>query len=428
MPRKQAAFVVALVLSLGAIVAPAGAQCSGPDDAFEDHDNCATALPITLPFDESNLWVHRHDPDLFAVTVPAGRELRVTLTCDDDLGDVDLVVYEPGPSCGDLWVNFKSSRTSTDYEAIVWRNTTGAPKALVIQVEIWRGSIPVCNRYNLSVAAVVPPATCEAGVNDDFLEENDTCAVARPLPMGSTPGLWVSNGDLDFYSVTVPPGATLDVLIDFTHATADLDLWLYHPNGTCGSGSGEITRSISTDDDERIVWRNDSGVPRAVVVEVDVWTANACNTYGLEVSLTGSGLGTSYCTATPNASGLSGFVSASGSDRVVDNTFTLEASQLTHHSVAAFVCSRDRGWSPAAGGGVGSLCVGGNVGRFDGNVLPTGSQGRVALPVDLTRLPQSGGPVAAMAGDTWCFQAWYRDVAGQQTTSNLTNGLEVTFR
>jgi hypothetical protein len=43
-------------------------------------------------------------------------------------------------------------------------------------------------------------------------------------------------------------------------------------------------------------------------------------------------------------------------------------------------------------------------------------------------IPQSGGFVAALVGDTWSFQAWYRDSAGGQPTSNLTDGLEVLFR
>jgi hypothetical protein len=121
-------------------------------------------------------------------------------------------------------------------------------------------------------------------------------------------------------------------------------------------------------------------------------------------------------------------MSARGSDRVIDQNFTLEARQLALNSTVSFICSRERGWNPGAGGSAGALCLGGVVGRFDGAVYPTGGEGRAEHLVDLMSIPQSGGFVAALVGDTWSFQAWYRDSAGGQPTSNLTDGLEVLFR
>lgn len=417
-----AALVVCTALS-----APSRAQCNGPDDGFEDNDTCATALNVTLPFVQPALWVHRYDADLFRVTVQPGYELRAVLEFDDDLGDVDLVLYEPGAACGDLWVNFRSSQTYTDYEAIHWLNNTGSPKVLIVQVEMWRGSIPVCNQYDLSLTAVVPPPTCDASLYDDLLEDNDTCGTARPLPLGSTPDLWASNADGDFYSVRVPAGATLDVEIEFVHSTADVDLWLYDPAQSCGTGTGELARSISVTDNERIVWQNTSAAPRDLVIQVDVYSWSACNDYDLIASIDGAGVGTNYCTATPNYSGVSGRMSARGSDLASANNFTLEARQLTPSSVASFICSLDRGWTPGVGGGIGALCLGGDIGRFEA-VLPTGSLGQIEHRVDLTQLPQSTGSVSVAIGESWCFQAWYRDRVGNQPTSNLTDGLEVTFR
>jgi hypothetical protein len=32
-----------------------------------------------------------------------------------------------------------------------------------------------------------------------------------------------------------------------------------------------------------------------------------------------------------------------------------------------------------------------------------------------------------LAGDTWHFQAWFRDTAAAAGSSNFTNGLSVTF-
>lgn len=65
-----------------------------------------------------------------------------------------------------------------------------------------------------------------------------------------------------------------------------------------------------------------------------------------------------------------------------------------------------------------------------GQILGSGAVGRFALSPDLTALPQGQGSVAAMAGDTWRFQAWFRDVEPgpiATPTSNFTAGLAVTL-
>lgn len=431
MPRISHSLPTAAALVVcTAFSAPLSAQCSGPDDAFEDNDTCASALAVTLPFVQPGLWVHRHDPDLFQVTVAPGYELRAQLQCVDDQGDVDLVLYEPGAACGDLWVNLRSSRTSTNFESLTWRNNTTAPKVLIVQIEMWRGSIPICNRYDLTLTTSQPPVTCNATTHDDLLEPNDSCGSAGPLPLGSTPDLWVSGVDSDFYSTRLLPGATLDVQINFLNATADVDLWLYDPAQACGTFSGELGRSVSASNSERVVWQNNSSAPRDVIVQVNLFSSSAssCNDYGLVASISGVGLGTNYCAAVPNFTGMTGRMSARGSDRVVDNDFTLEARQLTPNSVGSFICSLERGWTPVVGGGIGALCLGGDIGRFDSVVAPTGSLGQIATLINLTQIPQSGGSVNVAVGETWRFQAWYRDRIGNQPTSNLTDGLEVTFR
>jgi len=423
--RRLAAAAAALALA-----GTARAQCNGPDDAFEDNDTCATALPIALPFVQPGLWVHRYDPDLFLVTVPSGRELNVQATFVDANGDVDIVLYELGAPCGDLWTNLRSSRTFTNHERVTWFNDTGAPRQLVVQVELWRGSVPHCNSYDLSITAEVPTGGCHPSVHDDALEPNDTCATAGPLPLGATTGLWVGRNNDDFYRVSVPPQATFDVRIDFVHASGDLELFLYGASGPCGgsSNSGELASSMNEANQERIVWQNTSSAPREVIVHVEIVEWQSCNRYDLTASVGGAGLGTNYCTATPNVTGMRGRLSARGSLSVAQNNLVLEASQLPPGSVAAFICSRERGSVPGARGGVGVLCLGGEIGRFDHPGLPTGSAGRAELQVNLAALPRTGGFVAALAGETWRFQAWYRDQGGSQATSNLTDGLELTFQ
>lgn len=64
-----------------------------------------------------------------------------------------------------------------------------------------------------------------------------------------------------------------------------------------------------------------------------------------------------------------------------------------------------------------------DIGRFNAFVQNSGALGSFTLVVDMTSLPVNP-PVAIAPGDTWNFQAWFRDVGG---TSNLTDGVAATF-
>ena len=77
-------------------------------------------------------------------------------------------------------------------------------------------------------------------------------------------------------------------------------------------------------------------------------------------------------------------------------------------------------------GSQGTLCLGGAVGRYAKQVANTGTAGVLVLVLDLTDTPTPNGPVTVLAGETWNFQAWFRD-KNPGTTSNFTNGVSVTF-
>jgi len=75
-----------------------------------------------------------------------------------------------------------------------------------------------------------------------------------------------------------------------------------------------------------------------------------------------------------------------------------------------------------------NLCLGGSIGRFvgPGQVMNSGASGSFTLTVDLSALPTPTGLVTAQPGETWNFQAWYRD-ANPGPTSNFTDAVAVTF-
>ncbi len=152
------------------------------------------------------------------------------------------------------------------------------------------------------------------------------------------------------------------------------------------------------------------------------------NVISLEFVGTGS-LGTPYCTANANSTGVPGVLRATGSEAVASNNLRLTASSLPQSSFGYFLASMTQGNNPNPGGSQGVLCVASSIGRYlgPGQIQNTGAAGAISLDVDLTQTPTPIGPVAIAAGEVWNFQAWHRDSVGGAATSNFTEGLSVTF-
>jgi hypothetical protein len=140
------------------------------------------------------------------------------------------------------------------------------------------------------------------------------------------------------------------------------------------------------------------------------------------------GVGTLYCSpATVNSTGSSARISAQGSPVAATNNLTLSADRLPLNSFGYFLNSDVQGNMPNPGGSQGTLCLGGSVGRFLQQVQNSGSTGAISIVVDLANMPQALGPVSVMGGETWNFQAWYRD-ANPSVTSNFTDALSISFQ
>ena len=142
-----------------------------------------------------------------------------------------------------------------------------------------------------------------------------------------------------------------------------------------------------------------------------------------------SGLGTTYCSpGIANSTGFAATISASGSNSFTTNQLTLTAGQLPAGQFGFFLCSLGQGFIPAPGGSQGNLCLGANIGRYNGpgQILNSLTAGGFSLQLDLTQTPTPVGPVAVAPGETWNFQCWYRDL-NPAATSNFTDAVEVTF-
>jgi hypothetical protein len=141
-------------------------------------------------------------------------------------------------------------------------------------------------------------------------------------------------------------------------------------------------------------------------------------------------IATRYCTpAISNSTGQPGVLTAFGSNAVVANDLTAEASQLPPNSFGFFLTSRTQGLASGPGGSQGNLCLGGAIGRYvgPGQIQNAGATGTISLFLDLTQTPTPNGLVSVNMGETWNFTAWHRDATFGVATSNFTDAVAVTF-
>lgn len=138
-------------------------------------------------------------------------------------------------------------------------------------------------------------------------------------------------------------------------------------------------------------------------------------------------IGSAFCGPAPATStGGPARMSAEGSDRVQDNDVTLVASGLPSNVFGLFVAGPSQGFVPSLAGGDGNLCLGGPLARFNGSLQNSGASGSLTHPIDLQSIPLFPA-MAAQPGETWYFQAWFRD-SNPTATSNLSDGLALRLK
>lgn len=124
-----------------------------------------------------------------------------------------------------------------------------------------------------------------------------------------------------------------------------------------------------------------------------------------------------------NSTGRPGVITVEGSTFVAKNRVTLLATELPAGQPGYFLASQTPDFVPQPGGSVGNLCLGGQIARWRKKVKLSDPTGSLSISVDLTDVPL-GTPTAVQPGETWHFQAWFRDGA----RSNFTDAVAVTFQ
>ncbi|MDF1837218.1 MAG: hypothetical protein P1V35_05065 [Planctomycetota bacterium] len=131
------------------------------------------------------------------------------------------------------------------------------------------------------------------------------------------------------------------------------------------------------------------------------------------------------CFGYPNSTGDYGFITMTGSADTTGSK-TLRASAMPLNQFGYFLAGRGQSsFIPPGSSGV--FCIGGAAfGRYNQptEIFYTGSTGEGTLTMDPAQLPAPGGPVPAVAGQYWYFQAWHRESSGD---SNFTNSIRIRF-
>ena len=125
-----------------------------------------------------------------------------------------------------------------------------------------------------------------------------------------------------------------------------------------------------------------------------------------------------YCNGAPNSVSLGGgIIEVTGSQDTTVNDTVLTATDIPSGVFGIFIYSMAQASIPV---GDGTLCISG---PFRLPPQSTGT-GTMQMTLDFGNLPPGGD---ILPGQTWNFQAWFRDSAGGPAGSNLTSAQEVMF-
>lgn len=210
-----------------------GGSCT--DDAREDDDSSGTATTYTSPITDGQ--VCGGDEDYFAISVPSGNEVTVTLDgfVHAD-GDLDLEVR------GADGMILGTSASVRDVETVSYCN--GAASTTLTARVFGFGMDQ--NAYSFRADVAPDPAGCCV---DDPGEDDDARTSARAASfvgdVASVDGT-VCPGDDDWIAIPMDGPGTIEVLVLFTHAMGDIDVALHDPAGT------RLASSVTLSDDEML--------------------------------------------------------------------------------------------------------------------------------------------------------------------------------
>lgn len=222
--------------------------------------------------------------------------------------------------------------------------------------------------------------------------------------------------------------AWLGGLLHYTD-NADLIFWFKDENGFPVETTETIPavtaadRNNTTELQHRSTSRRVPNFAKSFEVHLrfhDLWgNVNGALADGVRVSLRDTAQpGINYCTSKTNSSGAPALMSANGSNSLAANNLVLRSTPVPATVQGMFFRGLNAAQTPF---GNGNVCVAGSILRFP--IVTANSNGLLVMPVDYN--VWSGTPLAA--GDTWRFQAWFRDPSAGGSNFNLSDGYAITF-
>ena len=391
-----------------------------PDDVLEENDDCAGALPLGAGSYPS-LNVGLVDPDFYLVTAAPGELITLSVSAVLPSEVMTLYAWDQGIGCG---ASGQLAAGTTIYGGgpggIYLFNPGQSPRSFVFEV----APVPnqgtqsgFCLEYSLAVTVEYNP--CDVLGGDPF-EPNSDCATA-PLLTSSQTGLklhaWLEH---DWYSIDVPAHSTLRLMSRSTSSLYRREMMLF---SGCDWQQDFLTSShpllySSLDPREWLQWTNATDSPvntRLFMIPVHgIVPGPFCDVYDLDLALT---LGEPFCLPAKNSSGNAALLSASGSTTVGQGLLELDAAPVPPNTVGlVFFGPSHKAPKPFGGGW---LCTQGPLLRLPGS--STGA-GTLHTPIDWT-----GTASVLSAGQTWSFQAWFRD-PGTSKAFNLSEGLALSLQ
>ncbi len=354
-------------------------------------------------------------PDIwFSFTV--GANTVVTLDLCGSTYDTALEVFD-GDDCANLSLLACNDDACGLQSSLTFAGVTG--QTYLFRVGGFNGAF---GNATLEVSAVngggVPNDECSGAL---LLDEGVT-AFSTIGALTSSPSWGCASGGSDIWYTFTADGTSVEV----STCGSGYDTALEAFSGTCGS----LTSIGCLDDSCGLQTELFLSTVPGGTYFVRVGGFGGAVGSGM-LTLTGSGTGepgVNYCMANPNSTGAAATMSATGSAAIADNDLTLLTSSMPPNTFCAYMTSLSQGFSPNFGGSDGNLCLGGSIGLYSdpSDVQRTSLNGEASLTVDLLMLPtSSGGTVAAMAGQSWNFQAWFRDASLAGGGSNFSDGLSI---
>lgn len=201
----------------------------GRDDGMEPNDSRNAAEDLD-PGTYRGLQLCFEDEDWYALDLNGGDEFEINLRFDDDEGDIDMQLFEPGSNS--VW---ERSESHSDNERV----TGVAEEAGEHLLRVFGEEAA----YDL----IFEVNACEP----DDAEENDDRAHPHRLNAGRHLNLSQCGPDEDWFSVDIDEGDDLTARIDFRSNDGNLDLHLLAPGG----GGQPLDRSESAGSREEVTWR-----------------------------------------------------------------------------------------------------------------------------------------------------------------------------